>query len=718
MSTTRKKTPKTAAAVGMGREGDAMPGGHMDDPAADVRAAEPQAGEMPGGTPASGEGMPGARMDGPAGNGRTQTPKAGGMPDGAGMAVEEIPQDVVSAAGAGGRAEPAAVAGPRGIVPPAEFTARGLAPVVGAPVPSLQNHGGPVIGSVQVVPVYWGAAWATGTNAQLASQLDGFFDFIVTSSYMDLLNEYSTASTVIQHGQRLASARVAGSEPGTVVAGVRQVTDAEIQTAVQGWIANHTVPAMTANTLYFVFLPPGVVSTMSTQRSCQNYCGYHNHIGGVYYAVIPFADCAGCVFPGQFLDTLTEVSSHEFAEAITDPQLNAWWETGVGDEIGDICNRQTTHLGGFVVQTEWSNAQNACVVAPAPVPTSPRQDSAPVVSWGANRIDAFVLGTDRALYHKWWNGSAWGPSLTGYEDQGGICTSTPQAVAWGPDRLDVFVTGTDSALYHKWWNGSAWGPSLTGYERMGGVCLGDPRVVSWGQNRLDVFVIGTDRSLYHKWWNGSAWGPSLTGYEGMGGICLGQPEVVSWGPNRLDVFVIGTDRALYHKWWNGSAWGPSLTGYERLGGVCTSAPRVVSWGPNRLDVFVTGTDGALYHKWWNGSAWGPSLTGYERMGGVCVGQPEAVAWGPDRLDVFVIGTDSALYHKWWNGSAWGPSLTGYEGMGGVCTSQPRVTAWGPNRLDVFVTGTDSALYHKWWNGSAWGPSLTGYERMGGIITAF
>jgi hypothetical protein len=347
-----------------------------------------------------------------------------------------------------------------------------------------------------------------------------------------------------------------------------------------------------------------------------------------------------------------------------------------------------------------------------------RSSSSPVVSWGSNRIDAFVLGSDRALYHKWWNGSAWGPSLTGYEGMGGVCTSVPQAVAWGANRLDVFVTGTDSALYHKWWNGSAWGPSLTGYENMGGICVGDPRVVSWGPDRLDVFVLGTDRALYHKWWNGSAWGPSLTGYERMGGICMSQPEVVAWGPNRLDVFVIGTDRALYHKWWDGSAWGPSLTGYERLGGICMSAPRAVAWGPNRLDVFVTGTDGALYHKWWDGSAWGPSLTGFERMGGICVGDPEVVAWGPNRLDVFVIGTDSALYHKWWNGSAWGPSLTGYENMGGVCTSRPRVTSWGPNRLDVFVTGTDSALYHKWWNGSAWGPSLTGYEYMGGVISAF
>ena len=44
------------------------------------------------------------------------------------------------------------------------------------------------------------------------------------------------------------------------------------------------------------------------------------------------------------------------------------------------------------------------------------------VAWGSNRLDVFVLGTDRALYHKWWNGSSWGPSLTGYEYQGGVIT--------------------------------------------------------------------------------------------------------------------------------------------------------------------------------------------------------------------------------------------------------------------------------------------------------
>ena len=222
---------------------------------------------------------------------------------------------------------------------------------------------------MEVAPIYWGAAWTSGANQQLTLKLDGFFDFLVTSSYMDLLHEYSTATTKIQPGSRLSSVRVSASEPGDVTPTGRQVTDEQIRTALEGWIADQTAPAATANTLYFIFLPPKTVSVSFGSQSCAagGFCGYHDHIGNVYYAVIPFVNCQGCVFPGDILDTLTEVCSHEFAEAVTDPQLNAWFDpvTGPGDEIGDICNRQTTRLGGFLVQTEWSNAQNACVVAPA-----------------------------------------------------------------------------------------------------------------------------------------------------------------------------------------------------------------------------------------------------------------------------------------------------------------------------------------------------------------
>jgi Peptidase family M28/Repeat of unknown function (DUF346) len=346
----------------------------------------------------------------------------------------------------------------------------------------------------------------------------------------------------------------------------------------------------------------------------------------------------------------------------------------------------------------------------------PLRASGPVVAWGANRLDAFVIGTDSALYHKWWDGTSWGPSITDYEYMGGICTTRPEAVAWGPNRLDVFLLGTDHALYHKWWDGASWGPSITDYEYMGGICLAAPKAVAWGQNRLDVFVLGTDSAVYHKWWDGANWGPSVTDYEYQGGICTTPPDVVAWGPNRLDVFVLGTDHALYHKWWDGASWGPSLTDWEYLGGTCASAPKAVAWGPNRLDIFVLGMDLALYHKWWDGANWGPSPTDWEYMGGICASEPAVVAWGANRLDVFLLGTDLAIYHKWWDGANWGPSLTGYEYMGGICSSPPRVTAWGPNRLDVFVRGTDHALYHKWWDGATWGPSITGYEYQGGVIS--
>ena len=53
------------------------------------------------------------------------------------------------------------VAHPKQIVPPADFIAHGVSPIPNAPAPVLTNHGGTVLQSVQVVPIYWGAAeWA------------------------------------------------------------------------------------------------------------------------------------------------------------------------------------------------------------------------------------------------------------------------------------------------------------------------------------------------------------------------------------------------------------------------------------------------------------------------------------------------------------------------------------------------------------------------------
>ncbi len=292
----------------------------------------------------------------------------------------------------------------------------------------------------------------------------------------------------------------------------------------------------------------------------------------------------------------------------------------------------------------------------------------------------------------------WGPSVSGYEYLGGVCMSAPEVASWGPNRLDAFVLGTDHGALPQVVGRDRLGTVGNGYEALGGVCMSPPRVATWGPDRLDVFVLGTDRALYHKWWDGTAW----NGFEYLGGICMSPPEVVAWGPDRLDVFVLGTDNAVYHKWWDGTA----VDRFESLGGVCASprprspgdrtgstcsssaptprsttsgttvrrgrptgrtsaasarARRRSSRGPDRLDVFVLGTDSALYHQWWDGTAW----SGFESLGGICIDEPRVTSWGSDRLDVFVVGTDGGLYHKWWDGTAWGPSITGYEALGGV-----------------------------------------------------
>jgi hypothetical protein len=299
-------------------------------------------------------------------------------------------------------------------------------------------------------------------------------------------------------------------------------------------------------------------------------------------------------------------------------------------------------------------------------------ESPPVaVSWGPNRLDVFAMGTDSALWHRWWDGAHWG----GWESLGGTITSPPTVVSWAPNRLDVFARGTDSAMWHRWWDGAHWG----GWESLGGIIESEPVAVSWAPNRLDVFALGTDHALWHRWWDGHAWG----GWESLGGTLMGRPAAVAWDTDRLDVFAVGTDRALWHRWWDGSAWG----GWESLGGTIIDDPVVVSWNRNRLDVFARGTDNGCWHRWWDGAHWG----GWESLGGICESLT-ATSWAPNRLDLFAVGTDSAVWHQAWDGAHW----SGWESRGGVVVSPVTATTWSANRIDAFAVGTDSGMYHQWW----------------------
>lgn len=263
-------------------------------------------------------------------------------------------------------------------------------------------------------------------------------------------------------------------------------------------------------------------------------------------------------------------------------------------------------------------------------------------SWGSNRLDVFVQGTNNGLYHRWrQDPGAWQPAAHQWEWLGGILTSRPAVVARMTNRLDVFVRGPDWALWHKWWNGTTW----SGWQSLGGIITSAPVVASWGANRLDVFVRGLDGQLWHRGWDGTGW----SDWKRRGGVITADMAAIARAPNRLDLFARAKDNALWHTWWDGADWHSASRS-----GTIAGTPAVASWGVNRLDVFVRGQDNGLWHLPWDGVNWSPWVS----LGGLLSSDPAAVSWGANRIDVFARGVDTGLTHRAWNG-AWQP----WDGLG-------------------------------------------------------
>jgi hypothetical protein len=237
---------------------------------------------------------------------------------------------------------------PEGVLAPAAEAA----PAAG---PQLTYRGGHLLTNVQVFTLFWGNAWQ-GAQSGLAKSINQFFDYILTSPLIDQLGEYSVQGQTIGHGKHTGTATVGAQLP-------HSVSDNAIRHFVQQEIAtNHNVPQPTPNSLYFVYLPPGVAVVQGGSKSCQAFCGYHDAINGqIFYAAMPYPGCNGCLGGLQPLDALTSTSSHELCEAITDAIPGQGWYDDNYGEIGDICAWKTKKVGQYTVQLEWSNKHNKCM---------------------------------------------------------------------------------------------------------------------------------------------------------------------------------------------------------------------------------------------------------------------------------------------------------------------------------------------------------------------
>ncbi len=225
-----------------------------------------------------------------------------------------------------------------------------------APAPHLTYRNGPLLTNVEVFTIFWGSDWQMPANMQVRQQMNTFFDYILTSPLLDQLAEYSVPGKTIGQGKRTGTTLLTLPEPG------KSVQDPHIQSMLQTEFAKGVIPQPNANSLYFVFLPPGTQIKQGRAASCKDFCGYHEATSdNIFYAVMPFPGCTGCFGGLAVFDAFTSSSSHELSEAITDPIPGQGWYDDNHGEIGDICAWKTKQLGQYTVQLEWSNSAGSCI---------------------------------------------------------------------------------------------------------------------------------------------------------------------------------------------------------------------------------------------------------------------------------------------------------------------------------------------------------------------
>jgi hypothetical protein len=202
----------------------------------------------------------------------------------------------------------------------------------------ITNHGGPVMTASTGTNAYviWYGAWAAGGKTILTD----FLSSIGGSPYFGINTTYTdTAGARVANKVTLAGQT---TDPGTATT----LSDAGILTIVSNAITSGRLPKDT-NGVYFVLTAAGVTESSGFLTK---YCGWHSNgsVSGsdIKYSFVgdptgsSLASCAQQTTaspngnPG--VDGMTSVIAHELEESVTDPDLNAWYDSR-GNENGDKC---------------------------------------------------------------------------------------------------------------------------------------------------------------------------------------------------------------------------------------------------------------------------------------------------------------------------------------------------------------------------------------------
>jgi hypothetical protein len=445
----------------------------------------------------------------------------------------------------------------------------------------------------------------------------------------------------------------------------------------------------------------GKTQTSGFEQNLKHFYAYHDSafdagLGNIYYAVI--ANPTG----NQRLDSLdvfqqmTEVGSHEMAEAVTNPSGGGWYDSDPrsptkGQEIGDLANAQYDNYQGYVVQKEYSNKDKGPVM-----PKSDAGNRADLGGWvsaisvasNANGAqEAFGIGGDGAVWHKWQlspNSTAWSvwnrlDGLTGVQsftvgrnangklqvfaiDAASHVETINQAPSgnWGGHWSSLGGSLYPSALKVKT---ISIGLSASGYQQVFAidttnevrtwqsvhsplgwyqtwVDLGEKaqalKVYSYGNGQMELFGIDMNGQAVHSWQTASGWSP----WYGLGGGKVLAIDVGRDADGMPELFAIRADHAvetIKHAYLND--WGKAWT---NLGGWVSS----ISVGTNsdgRLQVFGVGSDHSLYtiSQMAKKDDWAESV--WFKLGGTFKDGLAASREADGRLEIFGIGAANDLW---------------------------------------------------------------------------
>jgi Phosphate-induced protein 1 conserved region len=245
----------------------------------------------------------------------------------------------------------------------------------------ISYHGGPEMRADSVnVYFIWYGNWTNGpkvsdsrTTVNLLNILFGPTRGLGGSGYFKINTTYS--DTI---GHPSGNISLLASAANNYSRG-KQLSDSDILNIVSSTISSRALPK-DANGLYFVLTASDVAETSGF---CTKYCGWHNssNIGGadIKFAFVGNPDRCPSACEMQIVspngdsgaDGMASIMAHEASEAVTDPDLNGWYDSA-GNESADKCAwkfgpvtgrlgqgayNQTFGTYNWLIQMEWENSR-------------------------------------------------------------------------------------------------------------------------------------------------------------------------------------------------------------------------------------------------------------------------------------------------------------------------------------------------------------------------